>query len=164
MPCALKNAPANGARTMAKNEYLAKALTLLSLGKPLKQYLRPIAEISTSTVLPGMNQAIELSGTPACRSARANPAKDAGITTGQTLTRTNNNPATRIAQPGQSGHTVWGFETSIPTRVGTRYDIAIVTHATSNVERESKYGSLLKMRLLLKFVMPASPLIVKHSV
>src|SRR6476646_5209907 len=163
MPCALKNAPANGARTMAKNEYLAKDLTLLSLGKPLKQYLRPIAEMSTSTVLPGMNQAIELSGTPACRSARANPAKDAGITTGQTLTRTNNNPATRIAQPGQSGHTVWGFETSIPTRVGTRYDNAIVTHTTSNVERESKCGSLLKVRLL-KFVMRASPLIVKRSV
>src|SRR6185295_12357674 len=78
MPCALKNAPANGARTMAKNEYLAKALTLLSLGTPLKQYLRPIAEISTSTVLPGMNQTIELSGTPACRSATSKPNKGCG--------------------------------------------------------------------------------------
>src|ERR1700751_5501722 len=120
MPGALKNAPANGASTTAKNEYLAKALTLLSLGTPSKQYLRPIAEISTSTVLPGMNQAIELSGTPACRSASANPRKDTTIITGQTLTRTNNNPVTRIAQPGQSGHTVLGFEATIPTRVGTR--------------------------------------------
>ena len=40
--------------------------------------------------------------------------------------RTNINPATRIAQPGQSGHTVWGFETTILTKVGTRYDNAIV--------------------------------------
>jgi hypothetical protein len=130
---------------MAKNEYLTNALTLLSLGSPSKQYLRPIAEISTSTVLPGMNQAIELSGTPACRSATANPTKDAGISNGQTLTRTNNNAVTRIAHPGQSGHTVFGFETSIPTRVGTRYDDAIVTHTTSNVERESKYGWLCEL-------------------
>src|ERR1700751_5189277 len=114
MPCALRNAPANGARTIAKNEYLAKALTLLSLGTPSKQYLRPIAEIRTSRVFPAKNQAIELSGTPACRSATANPTKDAGISNGQTLTRTNNNPATRVAQPGQSGQTVWGFEISIP--------------------------------------------------
>ena len=135
---------------MAKNEYLAKALTLLSLGTPSKQYLRPIAEISTSTVLPGMNQAIELSGTPACRSARANPTKDAGMSNGQTLTRTNNNPVTRIAQPGQSGHTVWGFEISIPTSFGTRYDNAVVTHTTSNVERESRYGWLCEMRLLAR--------------
>src|ERR1700756_2051445 len=106
MPCALKNAPAIGARTIAKNEYLAKAFTPLSLGTPSKQYLRPIAEISTSTVLPGMNHAIDLSGTPAWRSARANPRKDAGMSSGQTLTRTNNKPVTRIAQPGQSGHTV----------------------------------------------------------
>src|SRR3981189_2058851 len=126
MPRALRNAPANGARTMAKNEYLAKAFTLLSLGTPSKQYLRPTAEISTSTVLPGMNRTIELSGTPACRSATANPTNDAGITTGQTLTRTNNNPATRIAQPGQSGHTVFGFEATIPARVGTRYAERIV--------------------------------------
>src|SRR6476660_2019965 len=160
MPCALKNAPAHGARTMAKIEYLTKALTLLSLGTPLKQYLRPIAEISTSTVLPGMNQAIELSGTPACRSARANPTKDVRMSSGQTLTLTNNNPVTRIAQPGQSGHTVWGFETSIPTRDGTRYDDAIVTHTTSKVEREL-YIPPLKIRLP-KFVMPASR-IVKHS-
>src|SRR6476620_66459 len=163
MPDALKNAPADGPRTMAKNEYLSKALTLLSLGTPAKQYLRPMAEMSTSTVLPGINRAIELRGTPACRSATANPTKDAGITTGQALTRTNNKPVTKIAQPGQSGHTVWGFETSIPTRVGTRHDNAIVTHTPSNVEWESKYGSPLKMRLL-KFVIPASPLIVKHSV
>src|ERR1700751_700813 len=101
MPCALTNAPANGPRTTAKNEYLANALTLLSLGTPSKQYLRPSAEISTSTALPGINQTIELSGTPACRSARANPTKDAGISRGQRLTRTNNNPVTRIAQPGQ---------------------------------------------------------------
>src|SRR5947208_17086146 len=119
MPWALKDAPASGARTRAKSEYLAKALTLLSLGTPSKQYLRPTAEISTSRVLPGMNRAIELSGTPACRSARANPAKDARITTGQALRRSSNNPATRIPQPGQSGHTVWGFETSKLTRVGT---------------------------------------------
>src|SRR5258708_29342661 len=158
MPCAFRNAPANGARTMAKNEYLAKALTLLSLGTPSKQYLRPIAEISTSTVLPGMNQAIELSGTPACRSARANPIKHAGISNGQTLTRTNDNPATRIAQPGQSGHTVCGFEISIPVRVGTRYDNAIVTHTTTNVERESTYGSRLEMRLLT-FVKCSPPIV-----
>src|SRR5215475_13762232 len=118
MPWALKNAPANGARRTENNEYLAKALTLFSLGTPSKQYLRPTAEISTSTVLPGMNQAIELSGTPACRSARANPAKDAGISSGQTLTRTNSNPVTRIAQPGQSGDTVWGFAISCVIRVG----------------------------------------------
>src|SRR5580765_1990257 len=119
-----------------------------------------MAETSTSTVLPGTNRAIELRGTPACRSATANPTKDAGITTGQTLTGTNNNPVTRIAQPGHSGHTVLGFETSIPTSVGTRYDDAIVTHTTSNVEREP-YISPLKIRLR-KFVMRASS-IVKHS-
>src|SRR5215467_5232378 len=147
MPCALKNAPANGARMMAKNEYLAKAFTLLSLGTPSKQYLRPTAEISTSTVLPGMNQAIELSGTPACRSARANPAKDAGMSSGQTLTRTNSSPVTRIAQPGQSGHTVWGFAISSVIRVGTRYDNAVVTHTTSNIERESEHGALCEKRL-----------------
>src|ERR1700751_5818262 len=140
MPCALKNAPAIGARITAKKEYLARAFTLLSLGTPSKQYLRPIAEMSTSTVLPGMNQMIELSGTPACRSATAKPTKDPRITTGQTVMRTNNNPATRIAQPGQSGHTVWGFDTSIFTRVGTRYDNAIVTHATRKVEREPENG------------------------
>src|SRR6476660_442812 len=155
MPCALKNAAANGARTMAKNEYLAKALTLLSPGKPAKQYLRPIAAISTSTVLPGINQAIELSETPACRSATANPAKDAGISNGQTLMRTNNNPTTRIAQPGQSGHTVLGFEATIPATFGTRYDIAVITHTTSNVERKSEYGWLREIRLLaLVMTMP----------
>src|SRR5947199_10237046 len=148
MPCALKNAPAKGARKTAKNEYLAKAFTLLSLGTPSKQYLRPTAEISTSTILPGMNRAIELNGTPACRSATANPTKDTGITTGQTLTRTNNNPVTRIAQPGQSGHTVLGFETTIPATVGTRYEDAIVTQTTSNDERKPKYGSQLKMRIV----------------
>jgi hypothetical protein len=140
---------------MAKNEYLAKALTLLSLGTPSKQYLRPIAEMSTSTVLPGMNQAIELDGTPAWKSVTAKPTKDAGITTNQSLTGSSNNPVTRIAQPGQSGHTVWGFEASTPTKVGTRYDNAIVAHATSNVERESRYGLLFRIRLL-KFVMRAS--------
>src|SRR5437588_7791348 len=147
MPCALKNAPAKGARKTAKNEYLAKAFTLLSLGTPSKQYLRPTAEISTSTILPGMNRAIELNGTPACRSATANPTKDTGITTGQTLTRTNNNPVTRIAQPGQSGHTVLGFEISVPTRVGTRYDNATVTHTTINVDAEFKYGALCEKRV-----------------
>src|SRR3954463_12229010 len=106
MPGALKNAPDNGATMRAKNEYLAKAFTLLSLGTPLKQYLSPRAEISTSTVLPGRKWAIEIRATPACRSARANATKDAGIITGQTLTGINNNPVTRIAQPGQSGHTV----------------------------------------------------------
>jgi hypothetical protein len=95
-----------------------------------------------------MNQAIELSGTPACRSATANPTKDAGISNGQTLTRTNNNPVTRIAQPGQSGHTVWGFEISIPASFGTRYDNAVVMHTTSNVERESEYGGPCEKRLL----------------
>jgi hypothetical protein len=84
-----------------------------------------------------MNRTIEPSGTPACMSATANPAKDAGIITGQILTGTNTNPVTRIAQPGQSGHTVWGFETSIPTILGTKYDNAMVTHATSGVDRES---------------------------
>src|SRR5579871_6178025 len=147
MPCALRNAPANGAKTTAKTEYLIRALRLLSLGRSSKQYRRPIAAISTSTVLPNTNQGIELRGTPACKSARANPTKDAAIITGQTLTRTNNNPATRIAQPGQSGHTVWGFETSIPTRVGTRYDDAMVRHTTSQVERESKYRRLCEKRL-----------------
>src|SRR5258708_4280232 len=146
---------------MANNEYLAKALTLLSLGMPSKQYLRPTAEISTSTVLPGMNRTMELIGTPACRSATANPTKDVAITSGQTVTRTNNNPATRIAQPGQSGHTVFGFETSIPVRAGTRYDDAMVTHTTSQLERESIFGSPLKMRLLT-FVTSAAP-IVMHS-
>src|SRR5215469_9540907 len=140
MPCALRNAPANGANRTAKAEYLIKAFRLLSLGRPSKQCRRPITEISTSTVLPSTNQGIELSGTPAWRSARAKPTKDTAITNGQRLTRTNNNPVTRIAQPGQSGHTVWGFETNIPTKVGTRYDDAMVTHTTSHVERESKYG------------------------
>src|SRR5215470_9515981 len=106
MPCALKNAPANGPRMSAKSEYLPKAFTLLSLGTPSKQYLRPTAEMSTSKVLPGINPAIELSGTPACRSATAKLTKEAAIRAGQTLTRTNNNPVTRIAQPGHSGHTV----------------------------------------------------------
>src|SRR5437660_5813166 len=99
---------------------------LLSLGTPPKQYLRLIAEISTSTVLPGTNQAIELSDTPDCKSARAKPIKDVTMSRGQTLRRTNSNPVTRIAQPGQSGHTVCGFEANKPTRVGTRYDDAIV--------------------------------------
>src|SRR5215470_6551956 len=120
MPLALKNAPVNGPRTTAKSEYLAKALTLFSLGTPLKQYRTPVAAMSTSTVLPGINRAIELSGTPARRSAKANPTKDAAIITGQRLTRTNNNPVTRIAQPGQSGHTVWGLETRVPTSIGTK--------------------------------------------
>src|SRR5215471_1431325 len=140
MPCALKNAPANGDRMMAKSEYLANAFTLLRIGTPSKKYLRPIAEMSISTVLPGMNQTIELSGTPERRSATANPTKDAKIITGQRLVRTNNNPVTRIAQPGQSGQTVLGFEISVPIRVGTRYDDATITHTTSKVERESKYG------------------------
>src|SRR5215472_5644514 len=138
MPCALKNAPTNGARMMANNEYLANALTLLSLGTPSKQYLRPTAEISTSAVLPGMNQTIELSGTPACRSAKANPAKDARMSSGQILARTNSKPVTKIAQPGQSGHTVWGFAINSVTSVGTRYDNAMVTHTTSDVEGESE--------------------------
>src|SRR5215467_9549193 len=120
MPFALKNAPANGPRMSAKREYLARAFTLLSLGTPSKKYLRPTAEISTSKVLPGMNLTIELSGTPACRSETAKLAKEATIRTGQAATRTNNNPATRIAQPGHSGHTVWGFEVSLATRCGTR--------------------------------------------
>src|ERR1700741_2547292 len=116
---------------MAKNEYLVSAPTLLSLGTPSKQYLRPIAEMRTSRVFPGMNHAIELKGTPACRSARANPRKDAGISNGHSLTRINSTPATRVAQPGQSGHTVWGFEISVPTIVGTRYDNTVVAHTTS---------------------------------
>jgi len=74
---------------------------------------------------------------------------------GQRLTRTNNKPATRIAQPGQSGHTVLGFETRAPTRVGTKYDEATVTHATSNVDRELRYGAPSEM-CLPKFVMRAT--------
>ena len=70
------------------------------------------------------------------------------MSSGQTLNLTNDNPATSIAQPGQSGHTVWGSETSIPTNFGTRYDNAVVTHTTSHVERESKYGSQCAKRLL----------------
>src|SRR5436305_13722437 len=140
MPCALRNAPTNGPRMMAKIEYLANAFTLLSLGIPSKQYLRPTAETSTSAVLPGMNRTIELSGTPACRSAIANPAKHAGMSRGQILVRTSNNPATRIAQPGQSGQTVLGFETRNPTSRGTRYDNAVVRHTTSTVERKSRGG------------------------
>jgi hypothetical protein len=62
------------------------------------------------------------------------------MSNGQIVKRTNNNPVTRIAQPGQSGHTVWGFEISNPASLGTRYDMAIVTHATSHVERKSEYG------------------------
>jgi hypothetical protein len=92
-----------------------------------------------------MNQPTELSGTPACTSARANPTKDAGMSNGQTLSGTNNNPVTSTAQPGQSGHTVWGFELSTPASLGTRYDNAIVTHTTSHVERESKYGWFSEM-------------------
>src|SRR6478752_1902530 len=106
--------------------------------------------MSTSTVLPGINQAMELSGTPACKSATANATKDAGITTGQRLMRINNNPVTKIAQPGQSGHTVLGFEIRVPIRVGTRYDSATVAQTTSNVERRSEYG--LRLIRLPKFV------------
>jgi hypothetical protein len=70
------------------------------------------------------------------------------MSSGQTLTLTNNNPVTKIAQPGQSGHTVRGFEISVPTSFGTRYDNALVTHTTSNVERESKYRWLCEKRLV----------------
>jgi len=162
MPCALRNAPVNGARTTAKKKYLDKAFTLLSLGKPRKQYLSPMAAISTSTVLPGMNQAIELSGTPACRSAKANPTKDAGISNGQTLTRTSNNPVTRIAHPGQSGHTVLGFEISSVASLGTRYDKAAITPTTSNVARESRCGWLCEMRL--SAIVMTTPLASRNSI
>jgi len=70
------------------------------------------------------------------------------MSSGQTLTLTNNNPVTRIAQPGQSGHTVWGFEATIPISFGTRYDNPVVTHTTSHVERESRYSCLLEKRLV----------------
>jgi hypothetical protein len=70
------------------------------------------------------------------------------MSSGQTLMRTNNNPVTRIAHPGQSGHTVCGFEASTPASLGTRYDNAAVTHNTSHVEREPKYGSVCRRRLL----------------
>jgi len=77
---------------------------------------------------------------------------------GQTLARTNNKPVTRIAQPGQRGHTVWGFEINVPTNFGTRYDSAAVTHTTNHVEREPKYGSRSRMRLL-NFVTRACPIL-----
>jgi hypothetical protein len=67
------------------------------------------------------------------------------MSSGQTLIRTNNNPVTRIAQPGHSGHTVWGFDVSAPISFGTRYENAAVTHTTSQVEREPKYDSRSKM-------------------
>src|SRR5215469_6153422 len=105
MPCALRNDPANGPRMTAKSEYLARALTPLSRGTPWKQYLRPTAAVKTSSVLPGTNQAIARAETPACRSERPNAAKHAAMRAGQTLIRTNNIPATKIAQPGQIGQT-----------------------------------------------------------
>jgi hypothetical protein len=70
------------------------------------------------------------------------------MSNGQTLPGTNNNPATRIAQPGHSGHTVWGFEVSIAVSFGTRYDNAVVTQTTNNVERESTYDRLCEKGLV----------------
>jgi hypothetical protein len=66
----------------------------------------------------------------------------------QRWTRTSNNPATRIAQPGQSGHTVLGFEISLPIKLGTRYDDAIVRHTTINVERLTENRLPSRMRPL----------------
>jgi hypothetical protein len=54
-----------------------------------------------------------------------------------------------MAQPGQSGHTVWVFAISTVIRVGTRYDAAIVRHATSKIEREEKREFWSRLRILM---------------
>src|ERR1700704_3807678 len=109
MPYAEKNAAKHGARITANNEYFAMAFTLFSRGTPRKQYLRHSALVRTWTVFAGINQGIDLIGTPASRSYRANVAKAAGIRIGQIFPRTSNKIETRMAQPGQTGHTVRGF-------------------------------------------------------
>src|SRR5690349_8650910 len=119
MPGALTNAAANGARKTAKKQYLAKELMLFRRGKPSKQYRRPIAAVRTWIVSAGMNQAIEVTGTPARKSYRTNPAKDAEMSTAQSLVRTSIRAATRIAQPGQSGQAVWKFSINAPSILGT---------------------------------------------
>jgi hypothetical protein len=68
MPYAEKNAARHGARITAKNEYFAMALALFSRGIPWKQYLTHSALVRTWTVFAGINQAIDLIGTPASRS------------------------------------------------------------------------------------------------
>jgi hypothetical protein len=78
----------------------------------------------------------------------------------QRLTRTNNNPVTKIAQPGQSGHTVCGLATSMPTSFGMRYD-AVVMHTTRNVNQKPEYAWLRAMRLLAAMAMP---LVSRNSV
>src|SRR4030095_8491588 len=104
----------------AKSEYLASALTPLSRGTPWKQYLRPSAAVRTSIVLPRTNQAIALADTPACTSERPNATKHIAMSHGQTLIRTNNNPVTKIAQPGQIGQRVWGSVVATLASFGMR--------------------------------------------
>src|SRR5206468_3370296 len=120
MPFAEKNAAPTGARISAKNEYFARAFTLSSRGTPLKEYLKHSALVRTSTVLAGRNQAIDLTGTPASRSYRANVANAAGIRIGQIRPGTSNKTETRMAQPGQNGHTVCGFKIIAPSSFGAR--------------------------------------------
>src|SRR5258705_13726047 len=109
MPFADKNAAPAGARITAKNEYFATAFTLFNRGTPWKQYRRQKALVRTWTVLAGTNQAIDLIGTPASRSYRTNVANAAGIRIGQIRPGTSNKTETRMAEPGQNGHTVRGF-------------------------------------------------------
>lgn len=120
MPFAEKTAAPAGARITAKNEYFATAFTLFSRGTPSKKYLRHNALVKTSTVLAGINQAIALIGTPACRSYRTNVANAAGIRIGQTRVGTSNKIETRMAEPGQNGHTVCGFKIIAPSSFGAR--------------------------------------------
>ena len=98
MPFAEKNAAPTGARITAKNEYFATAFTLFSRGTSWKKYLRHNALVRTWTVLAGINQAIDLTGTPAPRSYRANVANAAGIRIGQIRPGTSNKTETRMAR------------------------------------------------------------------
>src|SRR4029077_12456604 len=114
MPNAAKNVPANGARSTAKNEYLARAFRLFSRGIPLKKCLRQNAAVSTSTVSAEMNQTIETIGTPVCKSYRAIAAKAAAMSSGQIRVGTSNNTDTSSAQPGQNGQIMGGLSANSP--------------------------------------------------
>src|SRR6516164_6863873 len=135
MPGALTNAAAQGARNTATNPYFANEFMLFRRGTWPKQYRRPIAAVRTSIVSAGMNQAIEATGTPKCRSTSTKPAKDTSMSAGQILLRTSINMATRIAQPGQSGHAVCGFRIRVAWSRGARYDRVATRHTRTIVAR-----------------------------
>src|SRR5215469_18664539 len=80
--------------------------------------------MSTWTASAGMNQAIERSDTPACRSYRANDARATGMSIDQSLRGTSNSTGTKSAQPGQSGQIVRGCNIKDHSSFGARYDSA----------------------------------------